>query len=134
MGSKAVAAKSVSGKAVLELFNAVLAFPAIVIEAKDRAASTIQVGDQKAQVGTGLGVFGFVADAALMEPALSTVRETRKKALRLSCAAITTGEPALSTNDATLKDRVGRHAHGVLDAEKLAELIEQRQSKARIGT
>jgi len=47
---------------------------------------------------------------------------------------ITTSEPALSTNDATLKDRVGRHADGVLDAEKLAELIEQRQSKARIGT
>jgi hypothetical protein len=74
IGSKAVAAESVSGKAVLELFNAVLAFPAIVIEAKDRAASTIQVGDQKAQVGTGLGVFGFVADATLMEPALSTER------------------------------------------------------------
>ena len=108
IGSKAVAAKSVSGKAVLELFNAVLAFPAIVIEAKDRAASTIQVGDQKAQVGTGLGVFGFVADAALMEPALSTVRETRKKALRLSSAVITTSEPALSTNDATLKDGVGK--------------------------
>jgi hypothetical protein len=134
IGSKAMAAESIGIETILELFNAVLALPAIVIEAKDRATSTFQVGDQKAQVGTGLGVFGFVADAALMEPALSTVRETRKKALRLSSAVITTSEPALSTNDATLKDRVGRHADGVLDAEKLAELIEQRQSKARIGT
>jgi hypothetical protein len=65
--------------------------------------------------------------------ARSARRLVLPKALRLSRAAITTSELALSTNDATLKDGVGRHADGVLDAEKLAEFIEQRQGKARIG-
>ena len=96
----------------MELFHAVLAFPAIVIEAKDRATSTFQVGDQKAQVGTGLGVFGFVADTALMEPALSTVRETRKKALRLA-RGDNHERAGVVDERRDVKDGVGRHADGV---------------------
>src|ERR1700684_3612542 len=88
IGSEAVAAQAVSGKTILELFNAVLAFPAIVIERKNGAAATGQVGDQKTQVGTGSGVFGFVADAPLMRPGVSAIQKTGKGALRLSQSKI----------------------------------------------
>lgn len=66
ISSKAMTAQAVRSKAIFELFNAVLTFPAIVIEGKDGAAAAWQVGDQETQVGTGSGVFGFVADAPLM--------------------------------------------------------------------
>ena len=47
MGSKAVAAQAVRSKAIFKLFDAVLTFPAIVIEGKDRTAAAWQVGDRK---------------------------------------------------------------------------------------
>ena len=66
IGSEAVAAQAVSGKTILEFFNAVLTFPAIVIEGKNGTAAAFQVGDEKAHVGSRFGVFGLVADAPLM--------------------------------------------------------------------
>ena len=128
-----MAAEPVSIEPVLELFNPVLTLPTIVIEAKDRTASAFLVGHQEAQVGTGLGVFGLVADAALMRPAPSPVRKTGKRALRVPRATITTSELALQANGSTLEGRVGRDADHVLDAEELAELIEERQRKTSIG-
>ena len=43
IGSKAMAAESIGIETIFELFNAVLALPAIVMEAKDRATSIFQV-------------------------------------------------------------------------------------------
>ena len=47
IGSETMTTESVSGKAVLELFNTVLTFPAILIEGKNRTAATLLVGHQK---------------------------------------------------------------------------------------
>ena len=95
IGSEAVAAQAVSGKTILEFFNAVLAFPAIVIERKNGTAGAGQVGDQKTQVGTGSGVFGFVADAPLMRPGVSAIEKTGKGALWLAGLTITFRETTL---------------------------------------
>ena len=40
IGSEAVATQAVSSKTVFEFFNAILTFPAIVIEGKDGTAAT----------------------------------------------------------------------------------------------
>ena len=61
-----MAAQAVSGKAIFELLNAVLTFPAMVIEGKNGTAAAWQVSDQETQVATGHGMFGLVADAPLM--------------------------------------------------------------------
>jgi len=45
IGSKAVSAQAVSGKAISELFNVVLTFPAIVIEGKNGTAAAWQVDE-----------------------------------------------------------------------------------------
>src|SRR5713226_3786914 len=88
----AVTAQAVSGKAVLEFFNAVLTFPAIVIEGKNGAAATFQIRDQKAQVGSRCSVFGLVADAALVRPTVSAIAKARKGSLRLARSTITSSE------------------------------------------
>jgi hypothetical protein len=75
IGPKAVAAQAVSSKPILELFNPVLTFPAIVIKGKNGTAAAYQVDDRKTQVGTEGGVFDPVADAPLMRPG---VRPTQK--------------------------------------------------------
>ena len=67
-----------------------------------------------------------------MKPAPSPVRKTRKRALRLPTATIAASQLALETSGSALEDRVGGHANGVLDAEELAELIEQWQGKTGI--
>src|SRR5437899_11337100 len=129
-----MAAQPVGSETVLELFNAVFTLSAIVVELKDRMAAALQVGHQEAQVGAGGGVFGLIADAALTKPALGTVTETGKRALGLPGATIAASEPALETSGAALEDRVGGEADDVLEAEELAEFIEQRQREAGIGT
>jgi hypothetical protein len=128
-----MAAEPVRIETVLEFFNAVLAFPATVVELEDRPAAALLVGHQESQVRTGFGVFGFIANAALMKPTPSPVRKAGKRTLRLSGAVIATSESALETSGSTLEDRVGRNANHVLDAEELAELIEERQGKSGIG-
>ena len=117
IGPKAVAAQAVSGKAIFKLLNAVLTFPAIVIKRKNGRAATCQVGDQKTQVGTGRGVFGFVADAPLMRPGVSAIAKTGKGALRLGGSTIASRETTLQPLRWTLQPGVGADADGVLDAE-----------------
>jgi hypothetical protein len=51
-------------EAVLELLNPVLAFSALVVEAKDLGTAARTIGDQEAKIGTGGGVLGFGDDAA----------------------------------------------------------------------
>src|ERR1700760_551559 len=46
------------------LLNPVLAFSALVVEAKDLGTAARSVGDQEAKIGTGGGVLGFGDDAA----------------------------------------------------------------------
>src|ERR1700736_1679759 len=75
IGSEAMAAQSSGIKAVLELFDAVLTFPAIIIEGKHGTTAALQVGHEKTQVGASLGMFGLVADATLMRPALGTMKK-----------------------------------------------------------
>jgi hypothetical protein len=76
VGSEAVAAQAVSRKAILEFFNAVLTFPAIVIKGKDGTAAAFSVGDEKAHVGSRFGVFGLVTDAPLMRPGASAIENS----------------------------------------------------------
>ena len=95
IGSEAVAAQAVSGKTILEFFNAVLTLPAIVIEGENGTATAFQVADQKAHVGSRFGVFGFVADAPLMGPAVSAIAKAGKGALRVAGAMITSRETTL---------------------------------------
>jgi hypothetical protein len=77
-----MAAEPVSTETVLEFFNAVLAFPATVIELEDRPAAALLVGHQESQVRASFGVFGLVADTALMKPTPSPVRKAGKRTLR----------------------------------------------------
>ena len=95
IGSEAVTAQAVRGKTILEFFNAVLTLPAIVIEGKNGTAAAFQVGDKKAHVSSSFGVFGLVADAPLMRPAVSTIEKAGKRALRVAGATITSRETTL---------------------------------------
>ena len=126
-------AQAVSGKTILEFFNTVLTFPAIVIEGKNGPAAAFQVGDQKAQVGSRFVVFGLVADAPLMRPTVSAIEKAGKGALRLAGATITSGETTLQGLRLPLQSWVGSYADHVLDAEKLAEFIEQWQGESGIS-
>ena len=51
-------------KPFLNSYDAVLAFPTVIVEGEDFRSATGTVGNQKAQVGSGGGVLGLVADAA----------------------------------------------------------------------
>jgi hypothetical protein len=133
IGSEAVAAQAVSGKTILELFNAILTFPAVVIEGKNGTATAFQVGDEKAQVGSRFGVFGLVADAPLMRPAVSAIEKAGKGALRFARSTITPGETTLQGLRLLLQSWVGSYANHVLDAEKLTEFIKQWQSKTGVS-
>lgn len=88
VGQEAVTAQAVRAEAVLELLDAVLALAAIVVEGEDLRGATGAVGKQEAQIDSGGGVLGLVADAALARPAASTVEETGEAALRHLAAAI----------------------------------------------
>src|SRR5271169_7075686 len=59
--------------------------------------------------------------------------KTGEAALRDFGAAIAAGETFLERLGAALEDHVGSNAQCILDAEKLAELVEQRQSETSIA-
>ena len=103
IGPKAVAAQAVSSKTIFELFNTVLTLPAIVIKGKNGTAAAWQVGDQETQVGSGLGMFGLVADAPLMRPGMSAIKKTGKGTLRLAGSTITSRETTLQPLRFTLQ-------------------------------
>src|SRR5258708_1284220 len=85
------------------------------------------------QCVTGLGVIGLVADARMMRPAVGAIEKAGKGALRVAGAAITSGETTLQVLRLLLQSWVGSYANHVLDAEKLAEFIEQWQSKTGVS-
>jgi len=128
-----VAAQAVSGKAIFELLNAVLTFPAMVIEGKNGTAAAWQVSDQETQVATGHGMFGLVADAPLMRPGVSTIAKAGKGALRLAGSTITSGETTLQPLRPSLQPGVAAYSDGVLQAEKLAEFIEQLSGETSVS-
>jgi hypothetical protein len=132
IGSESVAAQAVSGKTILEFLNAVLTLPAIVIEDKNGTAAAFQVGDQETQVATGMSMFGLVADASLMRPTASAIAKAGKGALWLAGSAIPFRETMLPPLRCTLQPRVGAYADGLLQAEKLAEFIEQWQGQTSV--
>src|SRR2546422_610509 len=78
VGQEAVTAQTVGAEAVLELLDAILALPAIVVESADLGGPASAVSQHEAQVGSGGGVFRLVADAALMGPRAGAVAETGK--------------------------------------------------------
>ena len=90
IGQETVAAQTVGVKAILKLLDAVLAFAAVIIESEDLRGAARAVGDQEAQVGSGSGVLGLVADAALVGPTAGAVAEAGEAALRQLGAAIAT--------------------------------------------
>ena len=59
--------------------------------------------------------------------------KTGEAALRNFGAAIATRQPFLQRLGPVLEDRVGGNAQCILDAEKLAELVQQRQSETSIA-
>ena len=63
ISQEAVTAEPVGMEAVLELFDAVLALPALVIEAENLGTATGTVGHQEAQISAGSRVLGFGDDA-----------------------------------------------------------------------
>ena len=81
VGQKAVTAQTVGAKAVLELLDAVLALPAIVVESEDLGGASGTVGNHEAQVGSSGGVLGLVADAAQARPTAGTMAEAGETAL-----------------------------------------------------
>jgi len=82
VGQEAVAAQAVGAEAVLELLDAVLTLAAIIVESEDLGGATGAVRNNEAQVGSGGGVLGLVADAALVLPGTGAVAEAGKAALR----------------------------------------------------
>src|SRR5208282_4259545 len=88
VGQKAMAAQTVGPKAVLEFLDAVLTLAAIVVESEDLRGTTLAVGNHKAQVGSGGGVLGVVADAALARPTAGAMAKAGEAALRHLGAAI----------------------------------------------
>jgi hypothetical protein len=82
IGPKAVTAQAVGAEAILELLDAILALAAIVVESEDLRGRSGAVGNEEAQVGSGGGVFGLVADAALARPTAGAVAEAGEAALR----------------------------------------------------
>ena len=56
---EAATTEPVGMQAVLELFDAVLALPALVIEAENLGTATGTVGHQEAKIGAGGRVLGF---------------------------------------------------------------------------
>ena len=89
IGQEAMATEAVGAESVFKFLDAVLALAAIVVEGKDLTGTPGAVGHDKAQVGSGGGVFGLVADAALMRPGAGAVAEAGEVALRELGAAIT---------------------------------------------
>ena len=81
VGQEAMTAEPVGTEAVLELLNPVLAFSALVVEAKDLGTAAGAVGDQEAKIGTGGGVLGFGYDAAQSRPSAGAMAETGKGTL-----------------------------------------------------
>src|SRR5882724_4580807 len=118
IGSEAVTAQAVRGKTILEFFNAVLTLPAIVIEGENGTAAAFQVGDEKAYVSSSFGVFGLVADAPLMRPAVSTIEKAGKRSLWIAGATVTSRQTTPQPLRLPLQPWVGSDADGVLDGEK----------------
>ena len=133
VGQKTVAAEPVGAEAILELLDAVLALAAIVVKGKDLRRPAGTVGDDEAQVDSGGRVLGLVADAALTWPTAGTMAKTGEAALRNSGAAIEARQTFLPRCGLPLKDHVGSNAQCILDAEKLAELVEQWQSETSVA-
>ena len=80
-----------------------------------------------------MGMFGLVADASLMRPAASAIEKAGKGALWLAGSTITSDETTLQVLSFLLQSWVGRYADYVLDAEKLAEFIEQWQGEPGVS-
>src|SRR6266702_4265187 len=78
VGQETVATQTVGAKAILELLDAVLAFPTVIVEGEDFRSATGTVGNQKAQVGSGGGVLGLIADAALTRPTAGAMAKAGK--------------------------------------------------------
>jgi hypothetical protein len=78
-------------------------------------------------------MFGLVADAPLMRPAIGTIAKAGKGSLRLPRSPITPRDAALEALRFPFQSRVGGDADHVGNAEKLAKFIEQGQSETSIG-
>jgi hypothetical protein len=81
IGQKAVTTEAVGAKAVFKFFDAVLALAAVVVEGEDFLSASGAVSNDEAQVRSGGGMFGLVADAALVRPTAGAVAETGEAAL-----------------------------------------------------
>ena len=81
VGQKAMTAQPVGAKTVFEFLDAVFTLATFLVEGKDLRGATAAVGNHEAQIGSGGGVLGFVADAALARPAAGAMTEAGVVAL-----------------------------------------------------
>jgi hypothetical protein len=79
-------------------------------------------------------VLGFVTDAALVGPRMSTVPEAGEAALRELASTIPALQFFLQAFGAALKHGIRGNANNILNAEEFSEFIEQRQSETSVGT
>src|SRR5215470_16825701 len=89
VGQKAVTAQAVGAETVLEFFNAVLTFTAVVVKSEDLGSSASDIGDQETQIASDGVVLGLVADVPLARPGVRAVTKAGEAALRESLATIT---------------------------------------------
>src|ERR1700739_1654716 len=121
-----MAAQTVGAEAVLEFFDAVLAFSAIIVKREDFRGAALAVGDQETQIGSHRRMLGLVTDAPLAGPRAGTVGKAGEAALRELAAAIATLQFLLQSFGATLEHRIRGNANNVGNAKELAALIKQR--------
>src|ERR1700740_79893 len=134
IGQEAMTAKPVGMEAVLELFDPVLALPALVIEAKHLGTAGGAVGNQEAKIGASGGVVGFGDNAAQSRPGAGAMAEAGEGALGEMGTTIAASQATLQSGRTTTKHDIGGNADGVVNAEELAELIKKRQGETSIGT
>src|SRR5919109_3251353 len=126
-------AEPVGPEAVLELFDPVLAFSPLVVEAKDLGTAAGTVGDQEAKIGTGGGVLGFGDDAAQSRPSAGAMTKAGEGALGQMGTTIAASQATLQSGSATTKHDIGGQGDGGEKAEEIAEIFKKGQGKTSIG-
>jgi hypothetical protein len=71
---------------------------------------------------------------APMRPGVSTIAKAGKGALRLAGSTITSRETTLEPLGPSLQPGVAAYSDGVLQAEKLAEFVEQLSGETSVST
>src|ERR1700756_4196288 len=133
IGQVAMTGKPIGAEVALDLFDAVLAFSAVVVAVKDLFGCARAVRDDKAQIGSQRAHFDFDHDSSFPFPASGSVAKAIKYSdglVNLGVLALSFGEPALGFS---LKHRVGAHADGVEHAQRFQRRVDFGAGRASVG-